>query len=72
MRPLSFDLHTEFAMWRQVLQTTREFYATGFLPVEEFKRRLSCMGFLPHEISAELAVMDNEKLEVELSRDIKP
>jgi len=58
-------------MWRQVLQTTREFYTTGFLPVDQFTRRLSAMGFNEWEIKAELALMDQEKLEHSLSHGLE-
>lgn len=57
-----YELHTEFAMWRKVLEETRSYYLSTHIDRGEFERRLSTMGFRPHEISAEHAYIESQRI----------
>jgi hypothetical protein len=66
-RTTHYELHTQFAMWRKTLADYRTAFQYDYLSEADFRERLSCMGFLPHEIQPEIEYIKGLRIEGELA-----
>lgn len=53
-KSLHLEMHTAFAMWRKTMNELRRYWLLGYMPDDAYTQRLEYMGYLPHEVKAEM------------------